>query len=75
MKKNRTRTLFFSLLLAISIGSYAYLNFSPLQYQGPAEVGYEQKLLQDAQAGQMEMPDVQILKKAANLARKILPGS
>ncbi|GAB5551292.1 MAG: hypothetical protein Sapg2KO_08830 [Saprospiraceae bacterium] len=75
MKKTRTRTLIFSLLLIASISSYAYLNLSPLQYQGQGEVRYEQRLLQEMEAGQLEMPDVRILKKAANLGRQILPGS
>lgn len=75
MKKTRTRTLIFSLLLIASISSYAYLNLSPLQYQGQGEVRIEQRLLQEMEAGHLEMPDVRILKKAANLGRQILPGS
>lgn len=75
MKKTGTRTLIFSLLLIASISSYAYLNLSPLQYQGQGEVRNEQRLLQEIEASQLAMPDVRILKKAANLGRQILPGS
>jgi len=75
MKKTRTRTVIFSLLIMASISSYVYLNLSPLQYQGPADVSYEQPLFEEIESNKIAMPHVRVIKKAADLGRRILPGS
>lgn len=75
MKKTRTRTIIFSLLLMASISSYAYLNLAPLKYQGSTEISFEQPLFEEIENTKIAMPHVRIIKKATELGRRILPGS
>ena len=75
--KKKVQVLLLSLIVAASLSSYIYLNISNLRYQGSEDPKKEQSLLQDLDASTDNtiMPDVRLLKKAADLGRKVLPGN
>ena len=77
MKNKRTQIITLAVLIAASMSSYIYLNVSNLEYQGAREITTEQSMLQDLDetTEKSNLPDIRLLKKAAALGRKILPGS
>ena len=77
MKKKPIQVLILSLLVAASFSAYVYLNVAQMEYQGTPDEGAESTLFQELEDGQEKaiLPDVRLLKKAAEVGKRILPSS
>lgn len=74
MKKLNTRSTLFLLLIVASLVSYIYLNTITIDHK--ADNSPDEIELEEADAQQhIILPDVQLLKKAVDAGRRLLPAS
>ena len=76
MKRTRTRSTLFGILIAVSLCSYLFLNVVNLQTQ-PLDVNQDTELQVaeeeiDAQQREIYVPDVALLQKILETTRKLL---
>jgi hypothetical protein len=74
MKKSTTRSLLFVLLLAVSIGAYAFLNVASYNLGSQTEAQQEQQLHEQEEAT-LVLPDVRLIKKVVEHGKRLLPAS
>lgn len=76
MKNNNLRTSLFSLVILLSISSYAFLNTieTPNSSIDPS-VEVEQIEIENLSTQETVMPDVKIVKKAVELLKNMVPIS
>ena len=74
MKKSTTRSLLFVLLLAVSIGAYAFLNVASYNLGSPSAQQEEQQLREQEEAT-IILPDVRLIKKVVEHGKRLLPAS
>jgi hypothetical protein len=76
MKNNNLRTSIFSLVILLSISSYAFLHTieTPTSSIDPS-LEVEQLELENLSTKEMVMPDVKIVKHAVELLKNMLPIS
>ncbi|MCO6476511.1 MAG: hypothetical protein J5I94_07810 [Phaeodactylibacter sp.] len=76
MKKSSTRTVLFSLLIAASLGSYIYLHSlsgQPVYEQAATEEEYNEDI--ESSDAEIILPDIQLIKKAVETGRRLIPAS
>ena len=71
MKRQRIKTIILSVVLAASIGSYAFLNTVPASALSSTEAEVNVDLPQNEE--RILMPDVKIVKKLLEAAKMLLP--
>ncbi len=79
MKKKQTQTVIIAILIAASIGSFAYLNLAKPSIQGNTETTQEEIYTADddqqSPSSITALPDVRFVQKTIELGKKILPSS
>ena len=78
MKKKQAQTVIIALLIAASIGSFAYLNLANPQVQGNSKSTQEEVYSNDNETtpGSITaLPDVRFVQKTIEMGKKILPSS
>lgn len=77
MKRKRTRTVFLTFLILASLSSYLYLNLSNLSADGAMDNHTETSTYEEDMkpSSQTTLPDAELLFKAIELGKRILPIS
>ena len=79
MTKRSTRTVLFSLLICLSIASYAYVNLQaqPILATTQDEQMEEVKDVNEEvqETNSLNLPDVQMVRKVIDAGRRFLPAS
>ncbi len=78
MKKSTVRTTIVALMAAASLGSYVYLNTVDVCCAEEERSGIKLEQLQhelEEQAKSLDLPDITIIKKAIEVAKRFIPAS
>jgi hypothetical protein len=75
MKKSTTRSLLFIVLLAASIGAYAFLNVASYNLTGSTTAEQQEEQLHESEEVKLVLPDVRLIKKVVEHGQRLLPAS
>lgn len=74
MKKSTTRSILFVLLLAVSVGAYAFLNVASYNL-GSQSAQQQKEQLHEQEEAILILPDVRLIKKVVEHGKRLLPAS